>query len=53
MSLELFREDETGHRHSIMVGSSCAYRMDCGKILLEYKSKNDFKKLMNPFGDNK
>jgi len=41
-----------GHRHSILVGEKCAYCMDCGQILLEYKDKKDFKRLMNPFGES-
>jgi hypothetical protein len=51
MSIEFLKEDESGHRHSVMVGKKCAYCGDCGKILVEYKNKDDFKRLMNPFGD--
>jgi len=35
--------------HSIAVGKKCAYCMDCGKIIIEFEDKKDFKKLMNPF----
>ncbi len=52
MSLKLFKPDENGHSHKILVGSSCAYCMDCGKILIEYENVNYFKKLMNPFEDD-
>lgn len=59
MSLEIFKDDncfdyernQPLDHHSICVGKKVAYCMDCGKILLEYKKKSDFKKLMNPFGD--
>lgn len=54
MSLELFEENgcpETGGNHSVLVGKKCAYCMNCGQILIEYKNKKDFYKLMNPFGD--
>lgn len=46
--LPIFEEID-GHQHSILVGDNCAYCMDCGKILIEYKNKDDFKKLMNPW----
>jgi hypothetical protein len=36
--------------YSVMVGEKCAYCGDCGKILVEYENKDDFKRLMNPFG---
>lgn len=52
MSLELFREDQNGHRHSIMVGEKSAWCMDCGKIVIEYNDNEDFKKLMNPIIDD-
>ncbi len=45
--LELF-ESKDGHHHSILVGSKCAYCMECGQIIIEYKNKNNFKRLMNP-----
>jgi len=32
--------------HSILVGKHCAYCMDCGQIIIEYKNNKDFKKLM-------
>lgn len=40
-------EEVDGHRHSICVGEHSAYCMDCGQILIEYKHKKDFKKLMD------
>ena len=48
MSIEILNSDDEGHRHSILVGKKCAYCMECGKILIEYKNKKDFYKLMNP-----
>jgi hypothetical protein len=60
MSIELFEnvvciDVETKQKmnhHSILVGVTCEYCMNCGKILIEYKNKNDFKRLMNPFKDD-
>ena len=60
MSIELFenvvcvdvKTKQKKNHHSILVGITCAYCMDCGKILIEYKNKNDFKRLMNPFEDD-
>lgn len=37
------------NHHSICVGKKCAWCMDCGKIIIWYNKKEDFKKLMNPF----
>ncbi len=51
MSLEIF-ETKDGHTHSILVGDKCGYCMECGQILIEYKNKNDFKRLMNPGEEN-
>jgi len=48
MSNLILSDDETGHQHKICVGKRCAWCMDCGQILLEYKRKKDFYKLMNP-----
>ncbi len=39
------------NHHSILVGKKCAYCMECGQILIEYKDKEDFKKLMNPIDE--
>ena len=47
MSIE-FLLNSNGHQHSVLVGKKCAYCMDCGQILLEYKDKKHFYKLMNP-----
>lgn len=41
--------DGDDHRHSVLVGKKCAYCMDCGKILLEYKHKGDFYKWLHAF----
>ena len=56
MSLELFKEvcydvetNQMLDHHSICVGKKCAYCMNCGKILIEYKDKKYFHRLMNPF----
>lgn len=38
-----------GHQHSILIGKKCAYCMDCGQILLEYKNKNHFKRWLKSF----
>ena len=35
--------------HSILVGKKTLTCMNCGKILLEYKKKSDFEKLMKCF----
>lgn len=43
--------NENGHQHSILIGKKCAYCMECGKILLEYKNKNDFYKWLRSFED--
>lgn len=32
--------------NSLLVGKKCIYCMECGRIVLEYKRKSDFKKLM-------
>lgn len=45
-----FEENRIQPNHSVMVGKRCAWCMDCGKILIFYEKKEDFKKLMNPFG---
>ena len=34
------------HNHSILVGKKCAYCMECGQIIAEYKNKKIFMKLM-------
>ena len=47
MSLE-FLLNANGHQHSVLVGKKCAYCMDCGQILIEYKDKKHFYQLMNP-----
>lgn len=57
MSIELFGKvicvdietKQVLDHHSILVGKKCAYCMNCGKILIEYKNVKDFKRLMNPF----
>ncbi len=43
-----FLLNTNGHQHSILVGKKCAYCMECGQILIEYKDKKHFYKLMNP-----
>ena len=48
-ALSLFEPDEQGHQHSLLVGKKCIYCMECGQILLEYKKKDEFKKLMRMF----
>ena len=35
--------------NSLLVGKKCIYCMECGRIVLEYKEKKDFTKLMNSF----
>jgi len=52
MSIE-FLLNVDGHQHSILVGKKCAYCMDCGKILIEYKNKKDFYRLMNPLREDR
>lgn len=59
MSLEVFNgncfdyeTNQVKYNHSICVGKKVAYCMDCGKIIIEYKNKEDFKKLMNPFEED-
>ena len=60
MSIELFdnvvcinvETKQKSDHHSILVGVTCAYCMNCGKILIEYENKKDFKKLMNPIIDD-
>lgn len=53
MSLQFLGEDDQGHSHSICVGKKVAYCMDCGQILIEYKNKKDFYKLINPLNDRR
>ena len=48
MSKLVVEKESEGHQHSILVGKKCAYCMDCGQILIEYKNKEDFNRLMNP-----
>lgn len=45
----LLEPDNEGHRHSLLVGKKCMYCMDCGKIVLEYKKKDDFYKWLHAF----
>ena len=47
--LSLIDSGNEGNRHSILVGKKCAYCMDCGKILLEYKNSKDFYKWLHSF----
>lgn len=46
--LELF-ECKDGHKHSILIAKKCAYCMECGQILIEYKHKDEFKKWLHAF----
>lgn len=50
-SLSLLEPDEQGHQHSILIGKKCAYCMECGKILIEYKKKDDFYRLLRTIED--
>ena len=45
---EVYGKYQTKPNHSIMTGKKCAWCMDCGRILIFYDKKDDFKKLMNP-----
>lgn len=49
--IEMLFHDEQDHRHSVLIGKKMAYCMDCGKILLEYKKKDDFYKWLRAFED--
>lgn len=53
MSMELFEENNCpiGGNHSVLVGKKCAYCMNCGQILIEYKNKKHFYRLMNPINE--
>lgn len=47
--MALLFHDEQEHKHCILIGKKMAYCMDCGKILLEYKNKDEFYKWLHAF----